>query len=53
MSRFAAAARAGGVDATPGSVPYANHAYDLLGTGSLGNQTSRSIREHWLDQHGW
>jgi acetyl esterase len=53
VTRFVDAARAAGVDATLVRVPYANHAYDTLGTGSLGNQASRSIREHWLDQHGW
>jgi hypothetical protein len=41
------------VDATLVEVPYANHVYDTLGTGSLGDQASRSIREHWLVQHGW
>jgi acetyl esterase len=53
VSRFVAAARAAGVDATLVAMPYANHAYDTLGTGSLGNQASRSIREHWLARHGW
>ena len=53
VSRFVAAARAAGVDATLVAMPYANHAYDTLGTGSLGNQASGSIREHWLEQHGW
>jgi acetyl esterase/lipase len=53
VSRFVAAARAAGVDASLVAMPYANHAYDTLGTGSLGNQASRSIREHWLDEHGW
>jgi acetyl esterase/lipase len=53
VARFVAAARAAGVDATLVAMPYANHAYDTLGTGSLGNQASRSIREHWLTAHGW
>jgi acetyl esterase/lipase len=53
VTRFADAARAAGVDATLVRVPFANHAYDMLGTGSLGNQASVTIREHWLDQHGW
>ncbi len=50
VTRFVDAA---GVGATLVRVPFANHAYDTLGTGSLGNQASRSIREHWLEQHGW
>jgi acetyl esterase len=53
VTAFAEAARAAGVDATLVRVPFANHAYDMLGVGSLGNQASRSIREHWLDGHGW
>jgi acetyl esterase len=53
VTRFVAAARAAGVEATLVPVPYANHAYDIFGTGSLGNQASRTIREHWLDRHGW
>ena len=53
VTRFVDAARAAGVDVTLVRVPFANHAYDTLGTGSLGNQAGRSIREHWLEQHGW
>jgi acetyl esterase len=53
VSRFVDAARAAGLDATLVRVPFANHAYDTLGSGSLGNQASRSIREHWLDERGW
>ncbi|HEY2224326.1 alpha/beta hydrolase [Actinomycetospora sp.] len=53
VERFVDQARAAGVDATLVRLPYANHAYDILGTGSLGNQARRTISEHWLTQHGW
>jgi acetyl esterase len=53
VDRFVEQARAAGVDATLVSMPYANHAYDTLGTGSLGNQARLTISEHWLAQHGW
>lgn len=52
VERFVDQARAAGVDATLVRMPYANHAYDTLGTGSLGNQARRTISEHWLSEHG-
>ncbi len=53
VTGFVDQARAAGVDATLVPLPYANHAYDTLGTGSLGNQARRTISEHWLTAHGW
>jgi acetyl esterase len=53
VDRFVDQARAAGVDATLVQLPYANHAYDTLGTGSLGSQARRTISEHWLTEHGW
>ncbi|MCD2196598.1 alpha/beta hydrolase [Actinomycetospora endophytica] len=53
VERFVDQARAAGVDATLVRMPYANHAYDTLGTGSLGNQARLTISEHWLADHGW
>lgn len=50
---FVAAARAAGVDATLVTVPFANHAYDVGGVGSLGNQIRRTVGDRWLADRGW
>lgn len=50
---FVAAARAAGVDATAVTVPFANHAYDVGGVNSLGNQVRRSVSDRWLTDRGW
>jgi acetyl esterase/lipase len=46
LQRFAAAARADGVDATLVRVPFADHAFDVV-DGSLGAQAASSILQHW------
>lgn len=46
LQRFAAAARAGGVDASLVTVPFADHAFDVV-DGSLGAQAATSILQHW------
>jgi acetyl esterase len=50
---FVAAARTAGVDATTVTVPFANHAYDVGGINSLGNQFRRSVSDRWLADRGW
>ncbi|MGB3771246.1 MAG: alpha/beta hydrolase [Rhodococcus sp. (in: high G+C Gram-positive bacteria)] len=45
-------ARDGGVDITMFTLPYANHAYDALLAGSLGDQARISIISNWLTQRG-
>ena len=46
LQRFVVAARAGGVDASLVSVPFADHAFDVV-DGSLGAQAASSILQHW------
>lgn len=48
VARFVRAASAAGVDATLVEVPFANHGYDGLAIGSLGNQLRRTVTESWL-----
>lgn len=50
--RFAERARAAGVAVTLVRLPYANHAFDQMAAGSLGNQASLTIRQHYLVTHG-
>lgn len=44
---FVDAARRAGVDATLVPVPYADHAFDTLGDGTLGQQLAFSVVERW------
>ncbi|MDL5156726.1 alpha/beta hydrolase [Actinomycetospora termitidis] len=53
VAAFVDAARATGVDATLVRIPYANHAYDIGGVSSLGNQVRRSVSQAWLGARGW
>jgi acetyl esterase/lipase len=46
LQRFVAAARATGVDATLVTVPFADHAFDVV-DGSLGAQAATSVLQHW------
>jgi acetyl esterase/lipase len=46
LQRFVAAGRADGVDASLVSVPFADHAFDVV-DGSLGAQAASSILQHW------
>ena len=46
LQRFVAAARATGVDASLVSVPFADHAFDVV-DGSLGAQAASSVLQHW------
>ncbi len=46
LQRFVAAARATGVDATLVTIPFADHAFDVV-DGSLGAQAASSILQHW------
>jgi acetyl esterase/lipase len=46
LQRFVAAGRATGVDASLVSVPFADHAFDVV-DGSLGAQAASSIMQHW------
>ncbi|MCD2195782.1 alpha/beta hydrolase [Actinomycetospora endophytica] len=46
LQRFVAAARAGGVDATLVTVPFADHAFDVV-DGSLGAQAASSVLRAW------
>lgn len=52
VRRFAARARAAGADVTLAGIPYANHAFDQMAAGSLGNQASLTIRQAFLQSHG-
>lgn len=47
-ARVVAAARAAGVDARLVSIPYADHAFDVV-DGSLGEQAAFSITQRWAD----
>jgi acetyl esterase/lipase len=51
LARFVRSARDGGVDATLVSIPFANHAYDAYGDGSLGQQVGFSLIENWARAH--
>ena len=51
VARFTRAAAAAGVDTTLVELPFANHAYDGLAEGSLGNQARLTITRRWLDQN--
>ncbi len=46
LQRFVAAARTTGVDASLVSVPFADHAFDVV-DGSLGAQAATSVLQHW------
>ena len=46
LQRFVAAARADGVDATLVTIPFADHAFDVV-DGSLGAQAAQSVLQHW------
>ena len=46
LQRFVTAARATGVDATLVTIPFADHAFDVV-DGSLGAQAATSILAHW------
>ena len=46
LQRFVSAARFAGVDASLVSVPFADHAFDVV-DGSLGAQAASSILRHW------
>ena len=48
LQRFAAAARATGVDATLVTVPFVDHAFDVV-DGSLGAQAATSVLQHWAE----
>jgi acetyl esterase/lipase len=48
-ARFVGAARAAGVRAQLVSIPYADHAFDVV-DGSLGEQAAFSITEHWVSE---
>jgi len=50
--RFAEQARAAGVDVTVVRIPFANHAFDQIAPGSLGNQASLTIRQAYLVRQG-
>jgi acetyl esterase/lipase len=50
--RFAEQARAAGVDVTLIRLPYANHAYDQIAAGSIGNQAGLAIRRNYLVAQG-
>lgn len=51
---FARAAAEVGVDLTLVTIPFANHVFNQIAAGSLGNQIARSIRLRFLAQHaGW
>ncbi|WP_018330266.1 alpha/beta hydrolase [Actinomycetospora chiangmaiensis] len=50
---FVAAARSAGVDATLVTVPFADHAYDVDGIDSLGNQVRRTVSDRWLANRRW
>ena len=49
--RFVQRARAAGVDVTADRIPYADHAYDQMAAGSLGNQAALTIRANYLRAH--
>ena len=46
LQRFVATARATGVDTTLVTVPFADHAFDVI-DGSLGAQAAVSVMQHW------
>lgn len=46
LQRFVAAAHAAGVDATLVTIPFADHAFDVV-DGSLGAQAASSVLQHW------
>lgn len=50
VAAFAEAARRAGVDTTLVSIPYAEHAFDTGGDGTLGQQVGFSIMERWASQ---
>jgi acetyl esterase/lipase len=49
---FARHAASMGVEISLVHVPFANHAYDTLAAGSLGNQLHLSVTEHYLEKRG-
>lgn len=49
--RFAEAARRAGVDLTLVRIPFANHVFNQIAAGSLGNQIGRTLRLRFLEQH--
>jgi dienelactone hydrolase len=46
LQRFAGAARSSGVDATLVTIPFVDHAFDVV-DGSLGAQAASSVLQHW------
>lgn len=46
VQRFVAAARADGVDAGQVTIPFVDHAFDVV-DGSLGAQAAQSVLQHW------
>lgn len=48
---FAAAATEAGVDLTLVTIPFANHIFNQIAAGSLGNQIARGLRLEFLTRH--